>query len=177
MRITAATWSGGELHLRTNDPEAVRFAMAFKGEGDFTLSKARKPVTKDARSYAWVLIDKLASALRLGKEEVYRNTLRDIGGNMETVCVQEKAYESLKRHWESGGLGWQVEQMPSVIKDCVVAVMYYGISAFDREELSVMIDRLVQDCKAVGIETMPPDKLNALLEAMDERKMGKDSGN
>lgn len=168
MRITAATWSGGELHLRTNDPEAVRFAMGFH-EGDYSITKARKPVTKDARSYAWVLIDKLASALRLGKEEVYRNTLRDIGGNMETVCVQEKAYESLKRHWESGGLGWQVEQMPSVIKDCVVAVMYYGISAFDTKQMSIFIDRLIQDCHALGIETPADERVQSLLEAWDEK--------
>lgn len=169
MKITAAKWSGGELRLATADPEAIRFAMAFKA-GDYQISKAKKPVTRDARAYAWVLIDKLDSVLRLDKLEVYRNTLRDIGGNTETVCVQEKAYESLKRHWESNGIGWQVEQMPSVIRDCVVAVMYYGISAFDRQEMSVLIDRLVQDCKAVGIETLPEDKLNAMLEAMDGRR-------
>lgn len=166
MKITAARWSGGELTLSTKDPEAVRFAMRFK-EGDYDIRTAKKPVTRDARAYAWVLIDKLASVLRLDKTEVYRNTLRDIGGNTETVCVQEKAYDSLKQKWESNGLGWQVEQMPSVIRDCVVAVMYYGISAFDREEMSVLIDRLVQDCKAVGIETMPEEKVNALLEAYD----------
>jgi len=169
MKITAAKWAGGELILTTSDPEAIRFAIGFQ-EGDYTIAKAKKPVTRDARAYAWVLMDKLAAALRIGKEEVYRNTLRDIGGNTETVCVQEKAYQSLKSHWESNGLGWQVEQMPSIIKDCVVAVMYYGITAFDRQEMSVLIDRLVQDCKALEIETLPPEKLNAMLEAMDGRQ-------
>lgn len=166
MKITEARWSAGTLTLQTKDPDAIRFANSFK-EGDYAITKAKKPVTRDARAYAWVLIDKLASTLRLDKTEVYRNTLRDIGGNTEIVCVQEKAYESLKQKWESNGLGWQVEQMPSTVRDCVVAVMYYGISGFDRQEMSVLIDRLVQDCKAVGIETLPEDKLNALLEAMD----------
>ena len=169
MRITAAKWEGGELKLSTRDPDAFRFAAAFR-EGDYEIRKAKKPVTRDARAYAWVLIDRLAQALRLDKAEVYRNALRDIGGNTETVCVQEKAYESLKRKWESNGLGWQVEQMPSTVPTCVVAVMTYGISAFDREELSVLIDHLVQDCKALGIETLPEDKLNAMLEAFDERQ-------
>ena len=169
MKITGAKWAGGELTLSTRDPEAIRFAMRFK-EGEYDLRPVKKPITRDARAYAWVLIDKLAAALRLDKTEVYRNTLRDIGGNSETVCVQEKAYESLKQKWESNGLGWQVEQMPSVIRDCVVAVLYYGISAFDRQEMSVLIDRLVQDCKACGIETLPEDRLNAMLEAMDGRK-------
>ena len=168
MKITAARWSGGELVLSTKDPDAIRFAMGFK-EGDYTIVKAKKPITRDARAYAWVLIDKLAASLRLDKTEVYRNTLRDIGGNTETVCVQEKAYESLKQKWESNGLGWQVEQIPSTITGCVVAVMTYGISAFSRDELSVLIDRLVQDCKAVGIETLPEDRLNAMLEAVDGR--------
>ena len=166
MIITEAKWEKGELKLATSDPEAIRFAIQFQ-EGDYKIQKAKKPVTRDARAYAWVLIDKLAASLRLGKEEFYRNTLRDIGGNTETVCVQEKAYESLKQRWESNGLGWQVEQMPSTIPKCVVAVMYYGISAFDRKEMSVLIDRLVQDCQAVGIETMPKEKLDAMMEAFN----------
>ena len=43
--------------------------------------------------------------------------------------------------------------------------MYYGSSVFDSKEMSRFIDNLIAEAKALGIETMPPDKLNALLEA------------
>lgn len=167
MRIDGARWSGGELVLSTNDPEAIRFALAFE-PGDYELRKAGKKRSLDANAYAWVLIDKLAAALRMGKNEVYRNTIRDVGGNSEVVCVTEKALKTLKRCWEQSGLGWQVDTMPSKIPGCVVAVLYYGSSAYDTQQMSVFIDHLVQDCKALGIETLPPDKLKALLERWED---------
>lgn len=168
MNITAAEWSGGKLTLTTSDPEAIRFALGFT-EGDYSLSKAKKKRSLDANAYAWVLIDKLAAELRIGKEEIYRNAIRDIGGNSEIVCVQKPALDTLRRCWERNGLGWQVETMPSKLDGCINAILYYGSSAYDTKQMSVLIDRLVQDAKAVGIETMPPDKLNSLLEAWDGR--------
>ena len=42
-------------------------------------------------------------------------------------------------------------------------ILYYGSSVFSSSTMSRLIDNLIQDAKAVGIETMPPDKLAALL--------------
>ena len=168
MRITGATWSAGKLTLDTTDPEAVRFAIGFE-EGDYSLLKAKKLRSLDANAYAWVLIGKLAAAMRLGREEIYRNAIRDIGGNSETVCVQAKGVDTLCRCWEANGLGWQAEEFPSKVKGCVNVTLYYGSSVYDVQQMSVLIDRLVQDCKALDIETLPPEKLAGMLEAWDGR--------
>lgn len=169
MRISSAKWAGGELTLATSDPEAVRFAIDFE-EGDYKIAKASKPRSLTANNYAWVLIDKLAAALHIGKMEVYRNTIRDIGGNSDVMCMIQEAYQDFKRHWESRGDGWQCTAEPSKLKGCLTVTAYYGSSAFDVQEMSVFIDHLVQDCRALDIETMPPDKLNALLEAWDGKQ-------
>ncbi len=166
MRITAAEWKAGKLILTTSDPEALRFAVGFE-EGDYSLLKAKQKRSLDANAYAWVLIGKLAAVMRLSKEEVYRNAIRDIGGNYETVCVQEKGYEMLKRCWEANGLGWQAEEFPSKLDGCINVNLYYGSSEYDTQQMSVLIDRLVQDCKALEIETLPPAKLSAMMEAWD----------
>lgn len=169
MRITGARWSGGELILLTKDPEAIRFAMGFK-EGDYTIAKAKKPRSLDANSYSWVLIDKLAAAMHMSKLEIYRNAIRDTGGTSDTLCMVVEAYQDFKRHWESRGDGWQCTAVgSSKIPGCVVVTAYYGSSAFDTEQMSALIDNLIQDCKALDIETMPPDKLQGLLEAWDAR--------
>jgi len=169
MNITAAEWCAGKLTLTTSDPDAVRFAIGFEA-GDYSLAKAKKRRSLDANAYAWVLIDKIAAVMRLGKEEVYRNAIRDIGGNSEIVCVPDKAVDTLRRCWEKNGLGWQMDTMPSKLPGCTNAVLYYGSSAYDTKQMSVLIDRLIQDAKALGIETMPPDKLAGLLEAWNGRK-------
>ena len=168
MRITDAVWSAGELHLKTSDPDAVRFAMGFK-EGEYTLSKARKPRSKDANGLAWTLIDRIAAEVRIGKDEVYRNTIRDIGGNTIYNLVRIDAYDETKRIWEHNGLGWQCELMPSPVPGYVTACMTYGSSVYDSKQMSVLIDRLVQDCHALGIETPTDERINTLLEEWDAK--------
>lgn len=168
MNISAAEWAGGRLTLSTSDPEALRFAINFE-PGEYVIQKQKKRRSLDANAYCWVLIDKIAAVMRLSKEEVYRNAIRDIGGNSEMVCVKETGLDLLIKCWEKNGIGWQVETMPAKTPGYIWACLYYGSSAYDVKQMSILIDRLVQDAKALGIETMPPDKLAGLMEAWDGR--------
>ena len=130
---------------------------------EVTVKKYRKGRSLDANAYAWVLIDKIARRLRLSKTEVYRNTIRTIGGVSETVCVVDKAVDRLCQVWSRNGLGWQTETFPSKIEGCTNVILYYGSSSYDTEQMSALIDYLVQECKALGIETMPPEELESLI--------------
>ncbi len=167
MRIDAATYEGRILKLQTDDRrEAMRLVYGFKS-GEYELKKATKRRSLDANAYAWVLIDKISAALGIPKTETYRNTIRDLGGVSETVCVPNKSIENLTRIWESNGLGWQVETTPSKLPDCTTVILHYGSSAYDSRQMSAFIDRLIQDARALDIEVLPPDKLDAMLEAWE----------
>ena len=163
MRITAAEWSAGKLTLTTSDPEALRFAIGFEA-GDYSLARAKKRRSLDANAYFFVLADKIAAVTGMPKSEVYRHAIKEIGGNCDTVCVQEKAADALCDGWERNGLGWQTERMPSKIKGCVNVVLYYGSSTYDQKTMSRLIDNVVQDAQALGIETLPPEKLRSMME-------------
>lgn len=132
-------------------------------EVEVTFKKARKKRSLDANAYAWVLIDKLAVATGTPKELVYRNAVRDVGGNADVVCVQDKALDKLISAWEENGIGWFTETFPSKIEGCTNVILYYGSSTFDTAQMSRMTENIIQDCKSLGIETMPPDKLDALI--------------
>ena len=45
---------------------------------------------------------------------------------------------------------------------------YYGSSTYDTRQMSQLIDNLVQDCKALDIETLTPEKLSLLMEEWNE---------
>lgn len=162
MRVEAASYTDGGLVLKTSDPAARRIAYGFK-PGEYELVKTKKRRSLDANAYAWVLIDKIAAAVRLPKEEVYRNAIKGIGGNSDTVCVKDEALDKLRQGWGKNGVGWQTETMPSKISGCTNVILYYGSSAYDVRQMSILIDRLIEDAKALDIETMPPDRLEALL--------------
>ena len=43
--------------------------------------------------------------------------------------------------------------------------IYFGSSTFDTKEMSVFIDGLVETCKELGLETLPPDELERMKQA------------
>ncbi len=135
---------------------------------DLEIKEHRKKRSLDANAYAWVLIHKLAEAERITPEEVYLLNIPKVGNNYTPVCVMEQDVERFKKSWQSNGLGWPVKDLgPSQTPGCRNLMAYHGSSTFDTEQMSRLIDNLVQDCKALDIETLTPDKLDLLKEAWD----------
>lgn len=132
---------------------------------DLEVREHRKKRSLDANAYAWVLIDKLADAMRITPKEIYRQAIVNIGGNCEIIPIKEEAAERFKQIWENQGLGWPcVDMGKSKIPGYRNLRAYYGSSTYDTRQMAQLIDNLVQDCKALGIETLPPDKLALLME-------------
>lgn len=131
-------------------------------ELEITVKKFRKKRSLDANAYCWVIIDKLAAVLHRTKEEIYREAIRDIGGVSETVCVKDAAVERLVNGWKHNGLGWFTETFESKIPGCTNVILFYGSSVYDTAQMSALIDVLVTEAKAQGIETMTPDELKRL---------------
>lgn len=132
-------------------------------EIDVQIKKHRQKRSLEANNYAWVLIGKLAEALRMDKADVYKQAIRSIGGTSTIVCVQDKALDALREGWQSKGIGWQTETMPSKVEGCTNVILYYGSSTYDTKQMSLLIDHLVQDAKEQGIETLTPQELEAML--------------
>lgn len=128
------------------------------------VGKFRQKRSLDANAYAWVLIGKIAEKTSLPKDEIYQNLIRNLGGNYEVVCTQDKALESLCRMWERNGLGWTTESMPSKIEGCTNVLLYYGSSCFDSAQMSRFINLIQEDCRSLGIETKSPEELASLLK-------------
>lgn len=151
------------LPVITRDKAALALWDDLQGKAArVEIKQWRERRSLDANAYAWVLIDKLASVLRRDKAEIYREAIRGIGGVSDTVCVRDKAVESLVNGWRHNGAGWFAETTPSKIPGCTNVTLYYGSSVYDTRQMSALIEHIVQDCKAVGIETMTPAELAAL---------------
>lgn len=130
-----------------------------------TVKEFRKKRSLDANAYCWTLINKLADAMRLPPVEVYRQAIQNVGGNYEVIPIKEEAAEHFKQVWQKQGLGWPcVDMGKSKLDGYRNLRAYYGSSTYDTRQMSKLIDNLVQDCKALDIETMTPDKLALLVE-------------
>lgn len=127
--------------------------------------KFRNKRSLDANAYCWTLIGKIAEKTNVPKNEVYREAIRGIGGNYDVVCIKEEAADSLRSAWERNGLGWQTETMLSKLDGCTNVLLYYGSSTYDVEQMSRLIENIVQDCNALGIETKSQTEIESLLNS------------
>lgn len=143
----------------------MRFLRSKKDKPyDLTIKEHRNKRSQDANAYAWVMIGRLADAMRITPNEVYRQAIVNIGGNYEVVPIKEQAVKKFKEVWEKQGLGWPVLDLgPSGIPGYRNLRAYYGSSTYDTRQMSQLIDNIIQDCKALGIETKSQEEINSLL--------------
>lgn len=166
MKIESARIMGNDLILTASIPDARRFVYGFK-PGEYEISPAKKKRSLNANAYAWKLINDIALAVRESPEAVYREALKNIPNICEVLCVQDKAVDSMERLWTRNHIGRRVEREESKIKGCTNLYIYYGSSDFDTRQMSMLIDNLVQDAQALGIETRPEEEIKSLLEAWE----------
>ena len=171
LRDMARSRDGKAWIVTFSTPE--NFSEAFDEMSGKDVSIDIKPAHRkrslDANAYAWVLIDKIAEKTGLKKTEVYRNAIREIGGVSATVCVQDRAVESLRYGWSKNGIGWQSETMKSKIPGCTNVVLYYGSSAYDSRQMAQFIDSLIQDAESLGIPTITDEQADRLVGKWGKR--------
>lgn len=131
----------------------------------FKVGKFRKRRSLDANAYAWVLIGKIAEKTNIPTTDVYRAAIKEVGGNYDVACVQDKAVEAMCDAWHKMGLGWQTDTTPSKIEGCTNVVLYYGSSTYDTPQMSRLINIIVQDCAELGIETRSQEEIESLLSS------------
>ena len=166
MKIEAVRYCDGELHLRVDPRDGMKASYKLQPGKDYDIVPKRAKRSLNANAYAWVLIDKLAAALNLPPLEIYRNAVQNTGGVVgESVCIREEAAPAFIETWERGHLGRQCNQYPSDTLGYVIVQCIYGSSDYDRAQMARLIDVLVQDAQACGIETKDPGDIESLLRS------------
>lgn len=134
---------------------------------DIEITLHREKRSKDANAYFWQLCGKLSAVIRTPPDEIYREYIRDIGGNYTVVPVLNEAVDLFCYSWEydhgKRKLGWLTETFPSKISGYTNVRAFYGSSTYDKAQMGRLIDFLVEDCKENGIETRTPDEIANLL--------------
>lgn len=117
-------------------------------EVNITISEPKEKRSLDSNAYFWLLVNKLADKLHTSKDEMYLKLLKDYGQSI-VVTVKSgldlsqagfKYYEVLKDGLING-------------KSFTAYKVFIGSSQYTKEQMSVLIDGAVQECKELGIET------------------------
>ena len=161
LKIEAARVSGHDLILTTKD--GPKFAYHFR-PGDYEITKKRQKRSLDANSYMWVLIGKIAAAVGIPAQEVYRRAIRD-AGEYTPLPIRNDAVDEFSRIWESKGIGWFIDVLDdSKWPGFKLVAAYHGSSSYSTKQMSRLIDSVVEDAKALSIETLTPMELARMKE-------------
>lgn len=134
------------------------------------VSSYRKKRSLSANAYAWTLMEKIAENQGITKEEVYRHHIKAVGV-FRTAAVSENAADTLMKGWAMNGLGWIAEKLGnSDTKGFVDMALYYGSSVYSTKQMTRLIDNIIQDCEALGIETKTPDEIAKMLSLWENQK-------
>lgn len=129
-----------------------------------SLEKQKRKRSLSANAYLWTLLDKIAARVGSTKETVYRKNIHEVGLT-DIVNVKKEAAKRWIRNWSSKGVGWHCEILGEGAPGYYEILVYYGSSVYDTAEMSRLIDSVVQDAKALGIETMTPNELERMKSA------------
>lgn len=173
IKVRKAQILPGGLMLMSDDNFAS-FVYNFK-PGFYEISRARKRRSLDANAYAWVLIDKIASAVGISKDKVYQGAIRQIGGVSEILEMNTNAVSQFRHAWERNGLGWQVDVFDSSNEGKTNVLVYYGSSTYDTKQMSNLINQLVMTAQDLGIETKDPNEIKSLLNSWEQRDVRSNS--
>ena len=163
MIINEARISGHDLILTLENPlDAARLAFRFQA-GDYELVKVGKKRSLDANAYCWCLINKISERIHEAPVEVYRRYIRDIGTKVVVSCVRLEDLDEEVKTFTAGHIGRMVDIGESRIPGCAVVHKKYGSSDYTVEQMSALIDAIVQDCEALDIPTKTQEEIERLL--------------
>ena len=133
---------------------------------DLEVKEHRKKRSLDANAYCWVLINKIADALRITPVEIYRQAILNVAGNYEVIPIKDEAAEHFKQVWQSQGLGWPcVDMGKSKLDGYRNLRAYYGSSTYSTSQMAQLIENLLQDCRALDIEVKSEEEIASLMGA------------
>lgn len=158
-------WKSGKWTITfTIDDEAALYEIdKIKGKPlDITAKKHRNKRSLDSNAYAWVLIQKIAEAIHSDKQTVYMDMLKQYSRAFEHIVVKPEAVEAVTKAYATTiDLGEvSVDGIPGRQLQ-----IYFGSSTFNTKEMSVFIDGIVETCRELNIETMPPDELERMKQS------------
>lgn len=128
----------------------------------------RERRSNNANAYMWVLCEKIAQTQGIGAEEVYRHAIREVGVHVP-LPIKAEAVERFQTEWGKRGIGWFAEIVDdSKLEGYKLVFVYYGSSTYTSSEMARLIDNIVQDAQALGIQTDPREELDRLIREWDK---------
>ena len=122
----------------------------------FEVKEHKERRSLNANAYAWLLITKIADAMRSSKDEIYLLMLKRYGQSEIVSVLSSINVTGYFKYFEEIGTGTVQGKEFTHIK------IYKGSSEYDTKEMAILIDGIVSEAKLLDIETLPPEEVERM---------------
>ena len=136
--------------------ELSRYLWTLEKDKKYKLTEYKEKRSLSQNAYAWKLITEIGNVLRKSKEEVYLQMLKDYGQSEVISILSSISPMGFFKYYEEIGKGIVNN------KEFTHYKIFKGSSEFDSKEMSIFIDGILQECEALGIETLTPEEISLL---------------
>ena len=158
--------------MRTGTPnELIIFLASQKPEKRFELKEHRERRTLTQNSYYWTLLTQVADRMRLSKTECHNRMLRDYGRAWKvqggTVAVWRPDNKETDRAMLRDERLHFKPTDQTTVRDCVsyrAWILLKPSHEMTTEEMSILVDGLVQEAQSLDIETLTPRELEEIRQ-------------
>lgn len=150
-----------EYILTTNERHDIADLKTHVAKGKYLAAEVkpwREKRSLDSNAYFWLLLSKMADVLHIAKDELYLIILERYGV-FTHIIVKPNIVEMVKREWRT------VRELGEVTvngKTGIQLQCFFGSSTYDTKQMSTLIEGVVDECKELMIETLPPDEISRL---------------
>lgn len=138
----------------------------------YEVKEVKKKRSINANNYFWKLLQELCELQNLDTIEEYKKRVKELG-IFRRFRIETRDVKTFKIMWQDKGIAWfceiaDTEYIGNIEFKIINA--YYGSSSFNSKQMSRLIDGVVQDCQAVGIETKPKTEIDSLLRSWNNEQ-------
>ena len=129
---------------------------------DVKIEKHRNKRSLDANAYSWVLQNEIANILRLSKEEVHFEMLKNYGQRDYVSLLANINPSQYFDYYEENGT---FKHANNTFKSYLI---YKPTRNYNSKEMSIFIDGLVQEARNLGIQTKEDYEIEQMIKEMEK---------
>ena len=157
MQVTGVRVAGDELILKSPDYGDIRrFAYNFQA-GNYEIERRRKKRSLDANALCWKLCTEIANVLMADKDSIYIDMLKKYGQSDIVSVLSSVDVKGYFKYYDVFGKGYVKD------KEFTHYKVYKGSSEYDTREMSILLDGIISEAKALDIEVISEREKSLLL--------------
>jgi len=134
----------------------ISLLISLKTSKIYEIKERREKRSLSQNNYAWKLITELGNVMRIDKEEMYLHCLEHYG-QREIVSIASKINPNgYFKYFKPVGKG-NVKG-----REFTHYMIFKGSSEFDKREMSIFLDGIIQECENVGIPTLTKNEIERM---------------